>query len=210
MKNFLKIALISFPILTTFTAQANVFAPLVENFKGSYLFCVNEKNTYKWKWAAKNENFNNKYKGIKKITTHSEEWTWLKGSPSLNKHFNIVLDIKHEFQSMNEAKEFCEELKNICTSQYGDDYSLVGVSSYAVPGWGLVSVRYPTPVVETESTAQNDYASETEPLLGYEVENIKSKTSSCPNWNYKEFPNAGGAKYDVERMITDRLFSQKK
>lgn len=208
MKNVLKIALISFPILTTFSANANIFAPLVETFKGSYLFCVNEKNTYKWKWATKNENFNNKYRGIKKITTQTEEWTWLKGSPSLNKHFNIVLDIKYEFQNANDAKNFCEDLKNICTSQYGEDYSLVGVSSYAVPGWGLVSVRYLSPEVEAEN--QKDSESDTEPLLGYELENTKTKTASCPNWNYKEFPNAGGAKYDVERIITNHFFSQKK
>ena len=209
MKNLLKISLISFPVLTTFPAQANVLAPLVENFKGSYLFCVNEKDTYKWKWAAKSEDFNNKYKGIKKITTQTEEWTWLKGSPSFNKHFNIVLDVKHEFQSVNEAKEFCEDLKNICTSQYGDDYSLVGVSGYAAPGWGLVSVRYLSPEKKNGVEEQKESESETEHLLGYEVENIKSKTSSCPNWNYKEFPNAGGAKYDVERIVLNRFFSQK-
>lgn len=203
MKTIFKICCVSLPVLVSISAYANSFSSFFNTMKGSYLFCVNEKNTYKWKWATKSADFYNNYKNVGKITSGTDQGTWLQGAPSLNKHFNIVLDVKHEFETETQAKQFCEDLKNICTKEHGPEYSLIGVSSYIIPGWGLISVKYNTQQPNTDE----DYSAESE---FYQEEKTNTKTASCPNWNFKDFPNPGGAKYDVERIVTNHIFSNKK
>jgi hypothetical protein len=147
------------------------------DWRGSYLFCVNEYNTYNWEWAKENQNFNMFHK---KGTLESSRGIWIRGNLAFNKHAAPVLDVNHTFETVKEANEFCDALVNQCKSL--DDskkFALVGVASYSIPysSWGLVSVKYKSGEKIVISGKEED----------------KLKTSSCQNWNYKEFPNEGGA-----------------
>lgn len=190
-KNLSSSCVLGLSSLFSFSAHADWdFSSL--DYRGSFLFCVNEDNKYQWEWAKENtdKEFKNSYDKI--ATLESSRGTWLRGMLAYNNRGSAVLDVKHTFDNFKEAKAFCSALVKTCTDQFGEKYSNVGVSSYVIPPyrWGLISVKYKV------DTNENIPVGDGEDTLAIE----KVETSSCQNWNYKVFPNDGGAYLTIGKI----------
>ncbi|APJ02682.1 hypothetical protein [Silvanigrella aquatica] len=132
---------------------------------GSYLFCVNQNNLYDWKWAPESsdgiENFN------QLATSPDNRGTWINGTGGHNKYFNQELRVLQDFNSVEEARDFCSQLQKKCTNAYGGEFKYVAVASWSVSVliWTYIKVFY------------------------YENKDNKRIKNGvyCPNWHYLNF-----------------------
>ena len=168
-KSLLCASVLGVSSLFQLTAHADMF--------GSYLFCVNEKDSNDWKWAPKSPDGVKGYEN--NATSPALRGTWINGIGAINPFVQSVLDVNHTFSDSKDAENFCTELKNVCTKAFGPNFTQVGVSSWAIPSsiWGQISVKY---------GAKDE--------KGNVIEG-EGNSSVCPNWKFKTFPNNGGANF---------------
>jgi hypothetical protein len=141
-------------------------------WSGSYLFCVNEKNSNSWGWAPGSLEG---VKGYPEASSSSGKGTWLNGYAHINYGLWDILKVNHTFKDEADAKNFCTELKNICTNEFGSKFTQVGVSTWAIPSvtWGQIQVEYNVDATKSENQ-----------------ENETKKSLICPNWESREFPKS--------------------
>jgi len=138
--------------------KITAFLPIFFQFSlyasGSYLFCINDTVTNQyimkegvgWNWA-KGDDKNNLFEDYKDIVEVYPNGVWLKGRFSINIYQNftpiISLKIYPFFYNDDDALNFCETLKKKCQNDFGEHFSKVGVSSWAIPKliWGKVALN---------------------------------------------------------------------
>jgi len=137
---------------------------------GSYLFCVNIHNSNVWKWAPASPfgipNFD------KLGSSPNTKGTWINGTGAHNKHYHPVFNVVQTFNNIEEAITFCQELKKICTNAFGEEFSHVGVATWAVTysTWAYIQVFY----LDGTTNKRN--------FLG----SFMKHSRYCSNWNYSD------------------------
>ncbi|RDB36121.1 MAG: hypothetical protein DCC88_06460 [Spirobacillus cienkowskii] len=98
-----------------------------------------------WNWA-KGGDKNNLFEDYKDIIEIYPNGIWLKGRfyIKIHQNFNSILGLKIYpiFYNDDDALNFCETLKKKCQNDFGERFSRVGVSTWAIPRliWGEVTL----------------------------------------------------------------------
>ena len=152
MKLFFRVFLLTFYVTL-------IFVKLDAQALGSYLFCVNQNNSWDWKWAN-----SNKLQNILWAPADNEGF-WIKGSvwvlntSEFNEHSTLSVNLegmplhsnsnrvkRHAISEDNKIQtpfvlnSVCQTLVQTCVKEFGENYTHVGAAGHALArtDWGYI------------------------------------------------------------------------